>query len=191
MDLTVFLEPKVDLPRVAHILDGLGPMGRLETIRGWDARTMSALWDAAKGKSQLTMEHFVPASVGPMTEVMHEGMNSLPVFTPVQKRMARTKDGVVFGYNDVETQVFVGPGFFTVNPGKNDGELDIDYRAVPVHRLPSWPAVAPNTDGLGRFVWGDLVDVMRGISSHVSIGSSFKQGKALGVFFAVSRVDPG
>ena len=35
MDLTVLLEPKIDLPRLAEILDGMGHEGRLHTVRGW------------------------------------------------------------------------------------------------------------------------------------------------------------
>jgi hypothetical protein len=191
MDLTVFLEPKINLSSIAHILDGLGPSGRLDTIRGWDAKTMSALWDAAKGFKKLTVEHLVPASVGPMTEVAHTGKNSLPLFTPVNKRCARTEDGVVFGFNDVDTRVWVGPGYFIAHPAEGAGEIAIDYRELPARTLEGWPPIVPNSDRLGRFVWDDLVDVMRGISSHVAIGKSFRGGKSLDVWFTVSRVDPG
>ncbi len=204
MDLTVFLEPKVNLPRVAHILDGLGPMGRKETIRGWDNATMQALWAAAKGFKKVTLEDFVPASVGPMTEVVHHGMNSLATFNHFKKVFARSADGVVFGYNDQQMAEWTGPGYYVVHPwggasgaaGAKDEtdagfEVAIDYRELPATGLASWPPVVPNKDRLGRFVYDGMVDIMRGISNHVTIGRARKNDAWMDAWFVLSRVDPG
>src|SRR5215472_10469740 len=76
MDLTVFLEPKVDLPRIRKILDELGHLGRLETIRGWNRASMRTLYDAAEGFRPVTLDDFVPPSVGDLVEVIHHGKNS-------------------------------------------------------------------------------------------------------------------
>jgi hypothetical protein len=195
MDLGVFLEPTINLPRIAHILDGLGHAGRVDTIRGWDEATMKALWEKAKGFHPLKLEDFVPASVAAYTEVLHEGKNSLGVFTSVMKRMIRSKDGVILGFNDVDVQTLVGPGYYVVRPwepdGKDTGEVAVDYRTLPPEALDAWPPIVPNSDRLGRFVWNDLVDVMRGISKHVTIGRARKYGKWLNAWFTVARLDPG
>jgi hypothetical protein len=207
MDLTVFLEPKVDLPHVAHILDGLGPMGRVETIRGWNAATMRALWAAAKGYRDVALTDFVPSSVGPMTEVVmtevvHEGMNSLAAFNHFQKRFARTASGTVFGYNHQDMSGWTGPGYFVVHPWEegeksekseksSKSEVAIDYRELPRETLEGWPPVVPNTDRLGRFVYEGMVDVMRGISKHVTIGRARKNDAWMNAWFVLCRVDPG
>jgi len=65
MDLTVLLEPKIDLVRIARVLDGLGLSGRLDTIRAWERPELAALFEAAKGFRAVDLDHFVPRSVGP------------------------------------------------------------------------------------------------------------------------------
>ena len=195
MDLSVFLEPKIDLPRVTHILDGLGPMGRVATVRGWEREQMKKLYEAAKGYHPLTLEHFVPASVGARTEVIHEGKNSLGAFTHFQKRFARStahgeEGAVVFGYNEQEMALWTGPGYFVVHDAKTAGEIDIDYRELPADTVEGWPEVASNTARLGRFVYDGMVDVMRGISSHVSIGRARKKDGWMDAWFLLCRIDP-
>ena len=89
MDLTVLLEPSINLARLEHVLNDLGHSGRLATVRGWEPKTLTKLYEAAKGHHPLTLEHFVPASIGPLTEVIHHGKNSLPLFSHFQKRFTR------------------------------------------------------------------------------------------------------
>src|SRR5690242_7823843 len=48
MDVTVLLEPAIDLPRLAEVLDGLGHEGRVHTVRGWGRKTQAALFEAAR-----------------------------------------------------------------------------------------------------------------------------------------------
>jgi hypothetical protein len=200
MDLTVFLEPKIDLPRITHILDGLGPGGRVPTIRGWDAAIMRRLWDAAKGYKKVTLADFVPASIGAMTEVVHEGKNSLATFTHFQKRFAKTESGAIFGYNHQDMAGWTGPGYFVVHSwkgegegvgkDKTDGEVAIDYKELPEHTLDAWPEIIPNSARLGRFVYEGMVDVMRGISSHVTIGRARKNDAWMDAWFVLCRIDP-
>ncbi len=202
MDLNVFLEPKIKLPKITKVLDELGPMGRLETIRGWERGTQSALFDAARGYLPLTLEHFVPASVGSLTEVIHHGKNSLAAFTHFQKRFCRvvSKDGKdvhVIGYNHQDMALWTGPGYYYARQGapedkaeaSGEGEVLIDYRTVPAVKPEGWPEILPNSARLGRFVYGGMIDVMRGISRHVSIGRARKQGKWMDAWFVLCRED--
>ena len=88
MDLTVLLEPKLDLERLAKALDGLGHEGRLHCVRGWGKARQAEIFEGAKGFRPLTLEHFVPPSVGDLTEVIHDGRNTLPAFNNFQKRFS-------------------------------------------------------------------------------------------------------
>jgi hypothetical protein len=193
MDLTVFLEPKVDLPRITKVLDELGHLGRLATIRAWDEGTMRALWAATKAKRPLDLDHFVPRSMGELVEVIHHGKNSLAAFNHFQKRFCRppvsaNAGAVLSGYNEQEMAFWTGPGYF-VTRAEADGEVHIDYRSVPKDKPESWPEILPNEARLGRFVYAGMVDVMRGISKHVSIGRARREGKWLNAWFVLCRED--
>jgi hypothetical protein len=203
MDLTVLLEPKIDLPHIARILDELGLSGRLDTIRGWDTAQQAAIYEAAKGFRPLGLEHFVPAAVGPLTEVIHHGKNSLPAFTHFQKRFCRpgptAKNGgaddddreELWGYNHQDLHAWTGPGYFVTHLGDDAGEVAIDYRMVPLAKPDGWPDILPNSARLGRFVYAGMVDVMRGISKHVSIGRARRGRHWMDAWFVLCREDPG
>jgi len=204
MDLTVLLEPKIDLVRIARVLDGLGLSGRLDTIRAWERPELAALFEAAKGFRAVDLDHFVPRSVGPKTEVIHHGKNSLPVFTLFENRFCRPskdEDTDLWGYNRQDLQLWTGPGYFMAHLADTPGEVAIDYTRVPEHLAPSgggppseptgWPEVLPNSARLGRFVYFGTIDVMRGLSSHVSIGRA-RRGKAWeDSWFVLCREDAG
>ena len=198
MDLTVFLEPRVDLPRIRRVLDELGHSGRLDTMRAWDARQQAAIYDAAKGFLPLSLDHFVPASVGPMTEVIHNGQNSLPVFSHFEKRFCRPRPGDeaageerLWGYNHNDVQIWIGPVYFTTHLAESKGEVAIDYTEVPSEKPEGWPDIVPNSDRLGRFVYYRTIDVMRGISKHVSIGRARRGTHWMDTWFVLCRQDPG
>ena len=203
MDLTVLLEPSINLARLEHVLNDLGHSGRLATVRGWEPKTLTKLYEAAKGHHPLTLEHFEPARIGPLTEVIHHGKNSLPLFSHFQKRFTRpdAKEDApkeLWGFNRQSNEAFTGPGYFVVlaewqgrppSEGTDEGEVAIDYRKLPTGRVPSWPDIMPNSARLGRFVYDGMVDVMRGVSNHVSIGRAFKGGKWMDAWFALVRED--
>ncbi len=193
MDLRVFLEPTVDLARVTAILDGLGHRGRVATVRGWERPQLAALYEAAKAYRPLALDHFVPSAVGAMTEVVHHGKNSLPLFSQFQKRFARPEGAAeppqLVGFNRQANEAFTGPGYFVVHDGDVAGEIAIDYRQTPRSKVASWPAIVPNSAKLGRFVYAGMVDVMRGISGHVSIGRAWKAGRAMDAWFVLCRED--
>jgi hypothetical protein len=97
------------------------------------------------------------------------------------------------GYNHQTMALFTGPGYFSVSAGEGEhgGELVIDYTKIPQHKPASWPNLRTNEGGIAGIVHGGMVDYLRGISSHVSIGTAYKNGKSRGEWFAMVRRDPG
>ncbi len=192
MDVSVLLEPTVDLKRLSEILDGLGHEGRRHTLRTWSPTVQARLFEAAKDYRPLKLDFLVPASVPPGHEVVHDGQNTLPAFRHFQKRFCKlTHDSVnVVGYNHHALQRFTGPGYFVASEGagEHEGELAIDYTVVPATRPPGGPVVRANDGGIGALVYGGMVDYLRGISAHVSIGRAFK-GKSMNAWFALVRKD--
>jgi hypothetical protein len=175
MDLSVLLDP-LDLPRVSQVLDELGHPGRLATIYGWDLAVMSSLYEAMAGYHPVTIADFVPPGTQPLTEVIHHGKNSLPAFSHFQKRFCRPEGdepSVLWGYNENPPLVmwFAGAGYYLARDSA-PGEVSIDYRHIPPAKPSSWPdALTKNERGFGpRAVYGNMIDVMRGLSRNVSIG---------------------
>ncbi len=197
MNLDVLFEGEVDIHRIAEVLDGLGHPGRLDTIRGWGLHHQEKLYEAAKGLKPLSLSYFVPDGVEPLHEVIHWGKNSLAAFTHFQKRFCRPKDDdtKLYGYNENGEKFAIGPGYFVLHapesnrPDSQEGELDIDYTKIPDQKPESWPKIQGNDGMLGGIVYGGMIDVMRGISNHVSIGRAFRGGKFTDNYFVLCRED--
>lgn len=135
----------------------------------------------------------MPDGVGPLVEVIHHGHNTLPMFQHFQKRFVKL-EGEAFpigGYNHQSMQALTGPGYFGVTrgEGEHEGELVIDYAKLPRQKPPSWPEIRSNEGGLAGVVNGGMVDYLRGLSSHVSIGVAFKNGEHRHQWFALVRQD--
>ncbi len=190
MDVSVFLEPSVDIDRLAEILDGLGHEGRVHAMRTWNKKRMASIYEACAGRS-ITIEQVVPASIGADVEVIHDLRNTLPLFTDAQKRFARTTTDEIGGYNRQHGIARVSePGYFMVRQGEGEhaNELVIDYGKVPTSKPASWPAIEANDKGiLNGIVWGGMVDYLRRVSQHVSVGFATKGGKPIGQYFALVR----
>jgi hypothetical protein len=184
MDLSVLMEP-LNLDRIRDVLDGLGHPGRLATIRGWDRDTMAKLYEALKDYKPVTIDDFVPPGTGALHEVIHHGKNSLPAFTHFQKRFCKPAEGTeseLYGYNHNTPFLssVTGPGYYVARNWEDEkGEVAIDYTKLPPSKPDAWPQIRPNESGVGRLVYGGMVDVMRGLSTHVSIGRArrMKNGK--------------
>ncbi len=193
MDVSVLLEPEIDFDRLAHVLDGLGHEGRVHATRAWNKKLQTKIFDAAKGRRPLELDFLVPASVGPLVEVIHFGHNTLPVFSNFQKRFVKLEgeDVPIGGYNHQSMQALTGPGYFGVTKGDGDheGELVIDYSKLPKKKPSSWPAIQPNEGGLAGIVNGGMVDYLRGVSQHVSIGVAYKNGSHRNQWFVLVRHD--
>ena len=153
---------------------------------------MATLWDAAKGFRPLTLEAFVPPSFPPHVEVVHHGKNSLPAATHFQKCFCRPKAGgeLLIGLNRQTLSPFTGPGYFVAHPASESGEVDIDYTVEPKERPDAWPPVVPSSSRLGVFVYHGTIDVMRGVSTHVTIGRAKRKDRFLDAWFVLVREDP-
>ena len=63
----------------------------------------------------------------------------------------------------------------------------VDYNQVPPSQPEGWPEIASNNRGLPRLVFGFMVDTLRGVSEHVTIGSAARRGRDLGSWFVLCR----
>jgi len=157
------------------------------------------LWDAVKGFHPLTLDAFVPPGTAPLTEVIHEGRNTLPAIVHggrhFQKRICKpSKEGAteLYGYNqNFGLSRTASPGYFVVVPGDADGEVNIDYRRVPSEKPAGWPEIETNDTGfIRKLAHGGMEDVMRGISNHVTIGRARRGGQPMDAWFVLCRKDP-
>ncbi len=180
-----------DISRVAEKLDALPAAARLAEIRALSRPAQAALYEAAKGARKLTLEDLVPPSVPELSEVVHEGKNTLVMFTQFAKvfcRPLRAKNEL-WGYNRAGAVVenAVGPGYYVAYEGPGD-EVLIDYTRLPEGKPESWPKIVPNRSGLSRLVYADMVDALRAVSAHVTVGRAIKKGKVLDNWFVLCRV---
>ncbi len=118
----------------------------------------------------------------PLRVVRHHGKNGLPLFSWFEKRFVRFEDGSVGGYNHNDfgwlapiASVVTGPGHYVAYDAPDGtGEVWIDYRRIPAAQHPEFPPLRSNESGLPALVFGDMVDVLRRVSAHVTIGDAFK-----------------
>jgi hypothetical protein len=132
-----------------------------------------------EGRS-VTIDRIVPPQTDPMTEVIHEGQNTLPAFRAFQKRFCRPDPEDVegerdelWGYNEQTFKMYTGPGYFVAYDDEETGEVIVDYRRLPEAHPDGWPDIVPNKHRLGRFVYAGTVDRLRSISEHVTVGRAF------------------
>ena len=78
-------------------------------------------------------------------------------------------------------------GYFVAVPSEKAGEIAVDYRRVPTAHPADWPAIQSNERGISRFVYGFMVDTLRRVSEHVTIGSAARNGKDMGSWFVLCR----
>jgi hypothetical protein len=193
---------------IEALLDGLDAAERWAQVRVLRPADQRRLYDAAAGR-HTDLEFYVPEGVATDAEVIHDGVNTLPVIGGVfQKRFAVDPDDStrLCGYNhNAEGLVshlgwFTGPGYFLVREkgsespdgrADHDGQLFINYYEQP-SRAPvaGWPDPEPPMAWSADLVWGSMCDYMWRVSAHVSIGAAYKKGKQIGQFFALCRRDP-
>ena len=190
----LFSGSTLDLDAVGAALDAMDDAARPVAVRRLGKAAQRKLWDAAEGRGT-SLSDIVPPSVPPATEVIHAGRNSLPAFRIFEKRFCRVAgdDSVLYGYNEGSTRPVVGPGYFVAHYFEERGEVGVDYFQVPPGdaALPDgWPTVKPNEAGLQRFVYAKMVDYLRKVSSHVTIGRAWRNGKMTSNFFLLCRTGP-
>src|SRR5262245_40652688 len=175
---------------IAEVVDGGGHADRMEAITTLGGTTLQAkLWHAAAGAPTVTQADLVPPDYQPLREVIFHGKNSLPAFTLFQKRFCRppaARTAELWGYNHQALAWLTGPGYFVVHDEPANGAA-IDYREVPPQGCPNSPPVRPNDRGFSRFVYKDMVDYLRRVSTHVMIGRATRHGKPLDNSFVLCR----
>jgi hypothetical protein len=189
MDLAPLILPAVDRKEIAHVLDDVGDQVRIEAVSELGKRELASLFDAAADNEPLTLDHFVPPEVPPLTEIIHQGKNSLGAFSRFQKRFCRPPgDGApreLWGYNEQDFRFFTGPGYFVAyEQGK---EVVIDYTRTPQGKPDSWPRILPTTARLSLFIYHGTTDLVRRVSQHVSVGRQRKGERPRDAWFVLVR----
>lgn len=188
-------EASVKPLEIARVLDDMTHAERVRAIRAAGRAEQKRLYEAVGGFRALAFTDMVPARVAALTEVRHHGKNTLPAFTHFEKRFCRPPDAdpnapaVLWGYNEGSMRWLTGPGYFVLRRDADRGELLVDYYQVPPQHPAAWPAIRPNDRGLGQFVYGFMIDTLRGVSQHVTVGSAARKGKDLGSWFLLCRED--
>ena len=175
-----------DIERAAAGLDAMDHATRLDTVRKMGKKIQQPLFHACKGR-EVGIEAIVPADKADLSEVIHHGKNSLPVASHFQKRFARnpTNPNELLGYNHQDLAWLTGPGYFVAYA--KDGEVAIDYTRSPEMTLDTWPPILPNERGISNLVYAHMIDYLRRVSDHVTIGRAFRKGKWTENYFLLCR----
>lgn len=192
------------IPAIGSYLDGLEAKARWLEVKQLDRAHQRTLYEKAAHASAIDITHFV-GSAGPRQEVIHDGVNTLPLPTAwqrFQKRFCRPDgNGAIqarlFGYNEGPSRKLIGPGFFVAIPTADRpqwsarGGVVVDYFQVPDGEVADgWPRIVANDWRLQRFVYHETRDFMRRVSRDVSIGAAFKREKPLDHYFVLCRRPP-
>lgn len=168
----------IDVEALERAFDSATHQERVAAIRQFTKSIQRRLFEQTEGR-EVTLEAMVPPHAPPLQEVVHEGQNTLPVFSSFQKRFCapsseHTAGGDrLWGYNEQTMRMFTGPGYFVAYDDTETDEVCIDYREVPPEAPDEWPDVVPSKNRLGRFVYAGTVDRLRRVSEHCTIGRAF------------------
>jgi hypothetical protein len=183
--------PRLD--RLAKALDAASHDERVAWVRSLGRPEQRRLYEAADGFAPLALTDLVPPSVAAGATVRHHGKNTLPAFTHFEKRFCRPagedplRPARLFGFNFQALSWLTGPGYYVAVADPERPEVLIDYRALPPSAPPGWPPVRSNERGAARLVYGFMVDRLRRVSEHVTIGSAARHGRDLGSWFLLTR----
>jgi len=188
-------EAPIDRAAIATLLDGLEHAERVEATRSLGRKQQAKLYRAVDGFLPLHLEDLVPSGIPDFVPVRHHGKNTLPAFTNFEKRFCRPHGGdprkpeTLYGFNFQTMSAVTGPGYFLAVESEGRPEVQVDYNRVPDTHPEGWPEIRPNDRGLSRFVYGFMIDTLRRVSEHVTIGSAARKGKDLGSWFVLVRQD--
>ncbi|MGD8317540.1 MAG: hypothetical protein PVH21_07695 [Myxococcales bacterium] len=188
------LSGQPDMKVIESHLDGLDWGRRVEEVRALGRSHQARLFASAQGHKPISLDDIVPHDRGPMSEVIHLGKNSLPLFNHFAKVFVRPESAPqpeLWGYNRTGgfIETVVGPGYFVAYPHEVQGEVLVDYLRLPPERPAHWPEIRSNSARLSRFVYGGTQDILRGVSRHVTIGRATKAGKPMSAWFVLCRKD--
>ena len=181
---------------VADLLDGLGHEERVRAIRSLGRGPQRRLYEAVDGFRPLCLADLVPPGVDDFVPVRHFGRNTLPVFTHFEKRFCRPR-----GADRQQARralrlqlpdARAADRARLLRRARGSGPARGVGRLQPGSARPhpeGWPEIASNDRGLPRLVFGFMVDTLRGVSEHVTIGSAARRGRDLGSWFVLCRED--
>mgnify|MGYP001821782456 CR=1 FL=1 len=185
----------IDPQAVSDLLDAASHAERVEAIRSLGRSEQRTLYAAVDGFRPVALADLVPKGIPDFATVRHYGRNTLPAFTHFEKRFCRphgadpAQPETLLGFNFQTMSPVTGPGYFLAVPSKDKPEVLVDYHRVPETAPDGWPVIRENTRGLSRFVYGYMIDTLRRVSEHVTIGSAARKGKDMGSWFVLSRED--
>ena len=172
---------------LADHLASLTPSQRIDDLRAVPGSKMAKLFALCAESDPLVLDDIVPpAATGP---IIHEGKNSLPMFTQFQKRFCR-RDGAMIGYNHQAMSFVTGPGYFTVvEVAEKPKELLLDYTKIPATAPEGWPTIKDNAKGISYLVYRGMHDYCRKVGPSLLIGRAHRDGKESDNYFMLGRVD--
>ena len=166
-----------------------GCAGCIETT----ATDQAKLWDLAL-HGETSLEDLVPSHIPDGQEVVLSVTIRSLLCGTLKSAFADLHASAdhLFGYNEGLTRPLIGPGFFVVDYFPERREVGVNYYKVPQRGSkldPKWPSVRANEEGLQRFVYANMIDYLRKISDHVTIGRAFKHHRATQNYFLLCRED--
>ncbi len=188
-------DQSIETAEISKFLDGLSHAERVAAIRALGGKDQHRLYDAADGFAEVRLTDLVAPTIGDLVEVRHHGKNSLPLFTHFEKRFSRApgrdpaSPGDLMGFNFQTMSPITGPGYYVAREDENRREVLVDYNLLPDCHPEGWPEIKRNDRGLARFVYGFMIDTLRRVSEHVTIGSASRHGKDTGNWFVLCRED--
>ncbi len=192
MNRPTIFEVSVSSTQVSEMLAKLSPGERVAEVAALRPKQLAHLFEACADNSAPQLGDLVPSELPTLSEVIHVGKNSLPVFSRFEKRFCRPPPtrgaDVLWGYNEQLMRPLTGPGYFVARLAQS-GELTVDYRELPPTKPSSWPPIRSNQAGLSRFIYGGSVDVLRKVGQGVLVGRVYKDGSAQDAWFALTRMD--
>jgi len=180
---------------LSKFLDELDENTRTRVVRGLGRRDQQALYGKVEGFAPLGLVDLVPPARSDLEEVRHFGRKSLPAFKIFEKRFCRLPGNrpdapeALAGYNFQTMSPVTGPGYFVARDDTKTREVLVDYHLLPDQKPSDWPPIRSNERGLPRFVYGFMIDCLRRVSTHVTIGSAARNGRDLGSYFVLNRAD--
>lgn len=187
--LDLIQSESIDLKALEDAFNAASHEERIAATRKLGGRLQSKLFEAAEGRA-VTVSQMVPTAE-PLVEVIHEGTNTLPAFRAFQKRFCRSPEELetLIGYNHNWHMFATTPGYYMAHHDSESGELIIDYTREPTVKPEAWPKIMTNHARLGHFIYAGMIDKMRRVSDHVTIGRAYKK-KPMNAWFVLVRKDP-
>jgi hypothetical protein len=180
-------DPGATPQRIRDALDGMSEGDRVAATRSLGRSQQIKLWELVDGFGELTLEDFVPRGTPAFRVVRHYGRNTLPAFVIFEKRFFENEQGEVAGANFQRISPITGPGYFVTREDANRREVLIDYHRIPKEAPEGWPRIRDNEHGVSRLIYGFMIDRMRRVSEHVSIGRANRRGVDFGSWFVLCR----